>query len=186
MSRAEAEMAALANQFHFNVTTDFGQAEQMLQDQIDKNRARVRVAADLSGEGLEEIQQRSGRRKGHGRRRAAGIRGCHRDWPRPRRPRPRSRPRNSARRQDCGAASRDLSCRWRTWRRSMSCGKQRAELRTWQRRLQPATTANVAPLPGESAARGRSRGFRAGHASLPSNTSPVRRACSCCTATCTT
>ena len=51
MSRAEAEMAALANQFHFDVTTDFGQAEQMLQDQIDKNRAKVRVAADLSGAG---------------------------------------------------------------------------------------------------------------------------------------
>ncbi len=39
------------------MTTDFGQAEQVLQDQIDKNRAKVRVAADLSGEGLEEIQQ---------------------------------------------------------------------------------------------------------------------------------
>jgi phage shock protein A len=57
MSRAEAEMSQLSTQFHFNVTTDFGQAEQVLQDQIDKNRARVRVAADLSGEGLEEIQQ---------------------------------------------------------------------------------------------------------------------------------
>jgi phage shock protein A len=57
MSRAESEMAQLSTQFHFNVTTDFGQAEQILQDQIDKNRARVRVAADLSGEGLEEIQQ---------------------------------------------------------------------------------------------------------------------------------
>ncbi len=57
MSRAEAEMVQLANQFHFDVTTDFGQAEQMLQDQIDRNRARVRVAADMSGEGLEEIQQ---------------------------------------------------------------------------------------------------------------------------------
>jgi len=57
MSRAESEVAALANQFHFDVTTDFGQAEQMIQEQIDKNRARVRVAADLSGEGLEEIQQ---------------------------------------------------------------------------------------------------------------------------------
>ena len=50
MSRAEAEMSQLATQFNFNVTTDFGQAEQALQDQIDKNRARVRVAADLSGE----------------------------------------------------------------------------------------------------------------------------------------
>jgi phage shock protein A len=57
MSRAEAEMAQLANQFHFDVTTDFGQAEQMIQDQIDRNRGRVRVAADLSGEGLEEIKQ---------------------------------------------------------------------------------------------------------------------------------
>jgi phage shock protein A len=57
MSRAEAEMASLANEFHFNVTTDFGQAEQMIQDQIDRNRGRVRVAADLSGEGVEEVQQ---------------------------------------------------------------------------------------------------------------------------------
>jgi phage shock protein A len=57
MSRAEAEVAQLANQFHFDVTTDFGQAEQMIQSQIDKNRARVRVAADMSGEGLEEIRQ---------------------------------------------------------------------------------------------------------------------------------
>jgi phage shock protein A len=57
MSRAEAEMAQLANQFHFDVTTDFGQAEQVLQEQIDRNRARVRVAADLSGQGLEEIQR---------------------------------------------------------------------------------------------------------------------------------
>src|SRR3954447_4192733 len=57
MSRAEAEMSQLATQFNFNVTTDFGQAEQILQDQIDKNRARVRVAADLSGEGVEEIKR---------------------------------------------------------------------------------------------------------------------------------
>ncbi len=57
MSRAESEMAELATQFKFNVTTDFGQAEQILQDQIDRNRARVRVASDLSGEGLDEIQR---------------------------------------------------------------------------------------------------------------------------------
>src|SRR5262245_54043896 len=57
MSRAEKEMAELATQFNFNVTTDFGQAEQIIQDQIDKNRARVRVAADMSGEGLEDIQR---------------------------------------------------------------------------------------------------------------------------------
>ncbi len=57
MSRAESEMSQLANQFNFNVTTDFGQAEQVIQDQIDKNRARVRVAADLSGEGVEDVKR---------------------------------------------------------------------------------------------------------------------------------
>ncbi len=57
MSRAEAEISQLATQFNFNVTTDFGQAEQMIQDQIDRNRGRVRVAADLSGEGVDEIRQ---------------------------------------------------------------------------------------------------------------------------------
>jgi hypothetical protein len=39
------------------VTTDFGQAESMIQDQIDKNRGRVRVAADFSGEGVQDIQK---------------------------------------------------------------------------------------------------------------------------------
>lgn len=57
MSRAEAEMAELATQFNFNVTTDFGQAERIIQDQIDRNRGRVRVAADMSGEGLEDIKR---------------------------------------------------------------------------------------------------------------------------------
>jgi phage shock protein A len=57
MSRAEAQVAELANQFHFDVTTDFGQAEEMLQNQIDKNRAKVRVAADMSGEGVKDIQR---------------------------------------------------------------------------------------------------------------------------------
>lgn len=57
MSRAESEMAELANQFNFNVTTDFGKAEQVMQDQIDKNRARVRVAADMSGEGVDDIKR---------------------------------------------------------------------------------------------------------------------------------
>jgi phage shock protein A len=57
MSRAESEMAQLATQFNFQVTGDFGQAEQIIQDQIDRNRARVRVAADMSGEGVEDIQR---------------------------------------------------------------------------------------------------------------------------------
>jgi phage shock protein A len=57
MSRAEAEMAKLAQDFHFDVTTDFGQAEQIIQDQIGLNRAKARVAADLSGEGIADIKR---------------------------------------------------------------------------------------------------------------------------------
>jgi phage shock protein A len=57
MSAAEAEMAKLAQDFHFDVTTDFGQVESVIQDRIDQNRARVRVAVDLSAEGIDEIHQ---------------------------------------------------------------------------------------------------------------------------------
>lgn len=57
MSRAEAEMAKLAQSFNFDVTTDFGQLEQVLQDKISLNRAKVRVAADLSGEGIEQVER---------------------------------------------------------------------------------------------------------------------------------
>jgi len=56
MSRAEAELAKLAQDFHFDVTTDFGQAEQVIQEQIGLNRAKARVAADLSGAGVAEVQ----------------------------------------------------------------------------------------------------------------------------------
>ena len=56
MSRAEAEMAKLAQDFNFDVTTDFGQIEQVLQDKIGLNRAKVRVTADLSGEGIADIE----------------------------------------------------------------------------------------------------------------------------------
>jgi phage shock protein A len=56
MSRAEAEVAKLAQDFHFDVTTDFGQIEQVVQDRINQNRATARVAADLSSEGLEDIR----------------------------------------------------------------------------------------------------------------------------------
>jgi len=56
MSSAEAEVAALAQSFNLDVTTDFGQIEQVIQGKIDKNRAKVRVAADLSQEGIESIQ----------------------------------------------------------------------------------------------------------------------------------
>ena len=56
MSRAEAEMAKLASDFNFDVTTDFGQIEQVINDKIGLNRAKVRVAADLSSEGLADIK----------------------------------------------------------------------------------------------------------------------------------
>jgi phage shock protein A len=56
MSRAEAEMAKLANSFSFDVTTDFGQIEQVISDKISLNRAKARVAADLSSEGVVDIQ----------------------------------------------------------------------------------------------------------------------------------
>jgi phage shock protein A len=57
MSRAEAEMAKLAQSFDFDVTTDFGQIEQVIQDKISLNRAKTRVAADLSSEGVEEVHR---------------------------------------------------------------------------------------------------------------------------------
>jgi phage shock protein A len=66
MSRAEAEMAKLAKDFNFDVTTDFGQIEQVIQDKIGLNRAKVRVAADLSGEGMEDIHREQAMEKAMG------------------------------------------------------------------------------------------------------------------------
>ncbi len=57
MSRAEAEMAKLAQSFNFDVTTDFGQIEQVIHDKISLNRAKVRVASDLSTDGIVDIQR---------------------------------------------------------------------------------------------------------------------------------
>ncbi len=57
MSRAEAELAKLAQSFNLDVSTDFGQIEQAIQDQIGLNRAKARVAADLSGEGVEDVKR---------------------------------------------------------------------------------------------------------------------------------
>jgi phage shock protein A len=57
MSKAEAEVARLAESFNFDVTTDFGQIEQVIQEKIGLNRAKVRVAADLSSEGIVDIQR---------------------------------------------------------------------------------------------------------------------------------
>jgi phage shock protein A len=57
MSRAEAEIAKLATSFDFNISTDFGQIEEVIQDKIGLNRAKARVAADLSSEGLADIKR---------------------------------------------------------------------------------------------------------------------------------
>lgn len=56
MSRAEAEVAKLSESFDFDMTTDFGQIEAVIEDKINLNRAKARVAADMSGEGMEEIE----------------------------------------------------------------------------------------------------------------------------------
>lgn len=57
MSKAEAEMAELAQSFDFDVTTDFGEMEQIIQEKISLNRAKARVAADLSTDGVVEIER---------------------------------------------------------------------------------------------------------------------------------
>ncbi|RJP32080.1 MAG: hypothetical protein C4547_14535 [Phycisphaerales bacterium] len=57
MSKAEAEMAKLAQSFDFDVTTDFGQIEAVIQDKISLNRAKVRVASDLSSDGIVDVQR---------------------------------------------------------------------------------------------------------------------------------
>ncbi|MBL0158980.1 MAG: PspA/IM30 family protein [Bryobacterales bacterium] len=56
MSSAEAEIAALSESFNLSVTTDFGQIERVVQERIDRNRGKARVAADLSHEGLASIE----------------------------------------------------------------------------------------------------------------------------------
>jgi phage shock protein A len=66
MSKAEAEMAKLAQSFNFDVTTDFGQVEQVIQDKIGLNRAKVRVASDLSSEGLVDIKKEQAMEKALG------------------------------------------------------------------------------------------------------------------------
>lgn len=57
LSRTEAEISKLAQSLQFDVTTDFGQVEQLVQERIDENRAAVRVAADLSSDGMDDIRR---------------------------------------------------------------------------------------------------------------------------------
>jgi phage shock protein A len=62
MSQAEAEMArvaeALGGQLSGNLTTDLGQVESMIKRQIDHNRGKAQVAAELSSQGVAEIKNR--------------------------------------------------------------------------------------------------------------------------------
>jgi len=56
MSEAEAEVAKLTQSFNMDVTTDFGQLEDVIQRKIDGNRGKARVASDLSTEGIDQIK----------------------------------------------------------------------------------------------------------------------------------
>jgi phage shock protein A len=56
MSAAEAEIAKLSETFDVNLTTDFGEIESVIQQKIDQNRGRARVAVDLSEKGIAEIK----------------------------------------------------------------------------------------------------------------------------------
>jgi phage shock protein A len=56
MSEAEAEVAKLTQSFNVDVSTDFGQLEDVIQRKIDANRGRARVASDLSSEGIDAIK----------------------------------------------------------------------------------------------------------------------------------
>ena len=56
MSEAEAEVAKLTQAFDVDVTTDFGQLEDVIQRKIDTNRGKARVASDLSSQGIDKIQ----------------------------------------------------------------------------------------------------------------------------------
>lgn len=56
MSEAEAEVAKLTQSFNMDITTDFGQLEDVIQRKIDANRGKARVASDLSTEGIDAIK----------------------------------------------------------------------------------------------------------------------------------
>ena len=116
MSAAEAEVAALAETFNLNITTDFGQLEQVIQGKIDKNRGKARVAADLSTEGLADIEAEERMQKSMAEEALTqfevgarvAVAGNHEDCAKPRRiwgrRSPRLRPRRPHKRR-CGTAA---------------------------------------------------------------------------------
>ena len=56
MSAAEAEIAQISESFDMNVTTNFGEIESVIQQKIDNNRGRARVASDMSAKGVDAIK----------------------------------------------------------------------------------------------------------------------------------
>ncbi len=50
-------MAKVASDLNFDVTTDFGQIEQVINEKINLNRAKARVASDMSSEGVVDIER---------------------------------------------------------------------------------------------------------------------------------
>jgi phage shock protein A len=56
LKMSSAEIAKLSETFDMNLTTDFGEIETVIQQKIDQNRGKVRVAVDLSEKGIAEIK----------------------------------------------------------------------------------------------------------------------------------
>ena len=75
MSAAEAEIAQISESFDMNVTTNFGEIEHVIQQKIDNNRGRARVAADMASKGVED-QGGGGGREGDGRGSSLEVRGA--------------------------------------------------------------------------------------------------------------
>lgn len=69
MERALAEVAETAGALNtqFDVTTDFGSIMSRLDDKINQAKARGKVAADLSGQGVEQIKAKQEADKALGR-----------------------------------------------------------------------------------------------------------------------
>jgi uncharacterized small protein (DUF1192 family) len=62
MSKVEAEVAELATAFNFDVSTDIGQVADVVQTQIDRNRAKARVSVGplRGGCGRHQAQRGNG------------------------------------------------------------------------------------------------------------------------------
>ena len=56
MSRVTAELSKLSESFDGDITSDLGQIEEMIQDEIDTNRARSHVASDMASQKASEIE----------------------------------------------------------------------------------------------------------------------------------